>query len=81
MWKRTTFRDLTGWGQVLYGAGVAALGFLILATLMLGTSAATIAACFLLLLFVFSAPFVIAGRWRTPESRPVRRPVVRRRRS
>lgn len=81
MWKRTTFRDLSGWGQVIYGAGAFALGFLILATLMIGTVAATVTACFLLVLFIFSAPFVIAGKWRTPEARPTRRPVVRRRRA
>jgi hypothetical protein len=48
---------------------------------MLGTPAATITACFLLLLFVVSAPFVIAGHWRAQQPRPTRRPVVRRRRS
>jgi hypothetical protein len=50
-------------------------------TLVTGTLFATILAAVLLVLYLVSAPFIIAGAWRAPKPQPTRRPVVRRRRS
>jgi hypothetical protein len=41
----------------------------------------TATAVIFLILFLFTAPFVFAGRWRKPAPTPTRRPVYRRRRA
>lgn len=81
MWKRIRIADMPFWGKVLFGAGIGALLLLILITLVTGTFFATVLTAVLLGLYLFSAPFVIAGAWRAPKPQPTRRPVVRRRRS
>ena len=81
MWKRTHLRDMSFWGQVVFGAGIVALGLLTLITLMFGSVEGTLVSLALLVLYGVSAPFVIAGHWRAPKPQPTRRPVVRRRRS
>jgi hypothetical protein len=69
------------WGQVVFGTGIAALGLLTLVTLTFGSTEGALVSLVLLVLYGFSAPFVIAGHWRAPKPQPTRRPVVRRRRS
>ncbi len=81
MWKRTRITEMPFWGKVLFGAGIGALLLLIILTLVTGTLFATVLAAALLILYLVSAPFVIAGAWRAPKPQPTRRPVIRRRRA
>jgi hypothetical protein len=74
------FRALSMRGRVLFGLGCGALLVLTLMTLMFGSLGTTVLAVLLVVLYVVSAPFVIAGHWRASTPPPTRRPVVRKRR-
>jgi hypothetical protein len=49
--------------------------------LILGPLILTVSSLICLLLFLFTAPFVLGGRWRKQKPLPTRRPVYRRRRA
>jgi hypothetical protein len=67
-------------GKVFYGAVLLLIAVMIGFGVQTGYLGLSLVAMLLAVPFVFVAPFVLAGRWRRPEARPTRRPVVRRRR-
>jgi cobalamin biosynthesis protein CobD/CbiB len=75
-----SLRRLSSTGRVVYLAGLLALIVLVLITFIYGTVTATLVATLSLAMFLVSGPFVLSGMWRTRQSQPSRRPVVRRRR-
>lgn len=73
--------DGVSWaGRIVYGAVLGVGMVLVLYGIQRGPLVLSFATIVLLIPFVFAAPFVFGARWRTPEQRPTRRPVVRRRR-
>ncbi len=73
--------DGVSWaGRIMYGVILGIGMVLVLYGVQRGPLVLSLAALVLMVPFVFAAPFVFGARWKTPERRPTRRPVVRRRR-
>ena len=67
-------------GKAFYAAVLLLMLTSIAYGLLFGAVYLSVTALILAVPFMFSAPFVLGGRWRKPPPRPTRRPVVRRRR-
>ncbi|MDQ2684167.1 MAG: hypothetical protein M3Y37_11655 [Chloroflexota bacterium] len=75
-----SLRDVPWPGRVVYGVVVGVCAVIMLYGLREGPIFLSVATLIVLIPFVIAAPYVFAGRWKTPQRRPTRRPVVRRRR-
>lgn len=67
-------------GRLFYGAVLGVCAVIVLYGLREGPLFISGAALVVIVPFIFAAPFVFGQRWKAPQKRLTRRPVVRRRR-